>query len=232
MFRSVLVANRGEIAVRIIRTLRRMGIRAVLAAASPDRASLAAELADDVVPLPGSSAADTYLSVAGVVEAARRAGCGALHPGYGFLSESPALAEACAAAGIVFIGPPPGVLRVLGDKAEARRIAREAGVPILPGAEGEPADLIRQAGALRFPLMVKARSGGGGRGMRAVSSLAELTEALESAAREAGAAFGDGRVFVEELVTSARHVEVQIIADEHGSILHLGERDCSLQRRH
>ena len=232
MFRSVLVANRGEIAVRIIRTLRRMGIRAVLAAPWPDRGSLAAELADEVVPLPGSSAADTYLSVAAVIEAARRAGCEALHPGYGFLAESPALAEACAAAGIVFVGPPPAVLRALGDKAEARRIAREAGVPIVPGAEGEPEELLGLARGLRFPLMVKARGGGGGRGMRAVGSLVELGEALESAAREAGAAFGDGRVFVEELVTAARHVEIQVIADAHGTVLHLGERDCSLQRRH
>ncbi|MCS7296517.1 MAG: ATP-grasp domain-containing protein [Dehalococcoidia bacterium] len=232
MFRSVLVANRGEIAVRIIRTLRYLGIRAVLAAAWPDRASLAAELADEVVILPGSSAAETYLSASALVEAARLTGCEALHPGYGFLSEAPALAEACAAAGVVFVGPPPSVLRALGDKAEARRIARQAGVPVVPGAEGDAEALLAQAAALRFPLMVKARGGGGGRGMRAVHSPAELAEALSSAAREAGAAFGDGRVFVEELVPSARHVEVQIIADAHGAMLHLGERDCSLQRRH
>lgn len=232
MFRTVLVANRGEIAVRVVRTLRRLGIRSVLAAAVPDRASLAAELADEVVLLPGSNARETYLNVSAIVEAARQTGCEAVHPGYGFLSESPALAEACAESGLAFVGPPAEVLRALGDKAEARRIAKDAGVPVVPGAEGEPESLVQFALALPFPVMVKARGGGGGRGMRIVSSPDDLAESLASAAREAEAAFGDGRVFVEQLLVPARHVEVQILADNHGSVLHLGERECSVQRRH
>lgn len=227
----MLVANRGEIAVRVIRTLRRLGVRAVLAAAQPDVASLAAELADEVVPLPGRTAA-AYLDAAALVAVARRAGCEAVHPGYGFLAESPLLAEACREAGIVFVGPPPAVLRALGDKAEARRVARTVGVPVVAGVEGEVEAIMARAATLRFPVLVKARGGGGGRGMRVVLSREELPEALASAAQEAGAAFADGRVFVEEVVRAAHHVEVQVLADTFGGVLHLGERDCSVQRRH
>ena len=234
MFTRVLVANRGEIAVRIIKTLRTLGVRSVLAASVPDRHGLAARLADEVVLLGGSSAADTYLDVAAIVDAAKSADCEAIHPGYGFLSESPLLAEACAGAGMTFVGPSVEVLRTLGDKATARRLAVANGIPVVPGWDGDGDDdeLLEHANELGFPLMVKARGGGGGRGMRRVDAVDGLLEAVQSAKREAASAFGDGRVFIEQCVTDAHHVEVQVLADAHGAMVHLGERDCSVQRRH
>ncbi len=233
MFTSVLVANRGEIAVRITKTLRRMGIRAVVLASIPDRHGLAARAADGVVVLRGYSAAETYLDGSAVIAAAQAQGCEAIHPGYGFLSERADFAEACAAAGLVFVGPPPEVLRQLGDKAAARRLALAAGVPVVPGWDAEDDDdtLIHQAARIGFPVMVKARGGGGGRGMRVVHDPHLLAEEIDSARREAGAAFGDSSLLLEKLVTGAHHVEVQVLADQHGNLVHLGERECSVQRR-
>ena len=234
MFARVLVANRGEIAVRIIRTLRELGIRSVLAASVPDRHALAARGADEVVLLEGSRADETYLHIERIVHAATSTGCDALHPGYGFLSESPLLAEACVAAGITFIGPPAGVLRSLGDKSVARELAIQSDIPVVPGWDGEGSqdEMAEHAGRIGYPLMVKARGGGGGRGMRRVDSEDGLIEAVESARREAESAFGDDRVFIEKYVTDAHHIEVQVLADQHGAMVHLGERDCSVQRRH
>ena len=233
VFRAVLVPNRGEVAVRVLRTLRRLGIRGIVAVSTPDRLGMAARLADDVVVLPGVTPAETYLDVRAVIEAARRAGADAIHPGWGFLAESPALAEACREAGIVFIGPPPGVLRALGDKEAARSLAARLGIPVAEAAQGDTIEeLVARARSLERPLMVKARAGGGGRGMRIVRDGDELESVLRAASREAASAFGDGRLLVERLIESAHHVEVQIAADGAGRVLHLGERDCSVQRRH
>ncbi|MGE3076429.1 MAG: biotin carboxylase N-terminal domain-containing protein [Dehalococcoidia bacterium] len=234
MFKSVLIANRGEIAVRIAKTLRKIGIRSVVVASIPDRRSLAVRTADAWVLLEGYSAAESYLDVETVIAAAKAEGCEAIHPGYGFLSERADFAERCAAEGITFIGPPPEVLRGMGDKAAARRLAVENDVPVVPGWDGADDDetLVREAGRIGFPIMLKARGGGGGRGMREVFSAEELSEAIESARREALGAFGDGGLLLEKLVTNAHHVEVQVLADTHGNVIHLGERDCSVQRRH
>ena len=233
MFEAVLVANRGEIAVRIIRTLRALGVRAVLAASVPDRRSLAARLADEVVLLEGHTAADTYLDIDAVIAAATSTGCEAVHPGYGLLSERPDFARACAEAGLAFVGPSPETLTLLGDKVAARDLAVANDVPVAPGAEGTTdADLAGAAREVGFPLMLKARGGGGGLGMRVVSDPDDLAPAVEAARRQTAAAFGDDRLFVERYVENAHHVEVQVLADAHGNAVHLGERDCSVQRRH
>jgi len=233
MFEAVLVANRGEIAVRIIRTLRQLGVRAVLAASVPDRRSLAARLADEVVLLEGHTAADTYLDIDAVIAAASATGCEAVHPGYGLLSERPDFARACAAAGLVFVGPSPDTLALLGDKVAARDLALANDVPVAPGASGTTdAELAEAAREVGFPLMLKARGGGGGLGMRVVADPDELVSAIEAARRQTAAAFGDDRLFVERYVENAHHVEVQVLADAHGNAVHLGERDCSVQRRH
>ncbi|MDE2935134.1 MAG: biotin/lipoyl-binding protein [Chloroflexota bacterium] len=233
MFDAVLVANRGEIAVRIIGTLRTLGVRAVLVASVPDRRSLAARLADEVVLLEGHTAADTYLDVDAVIAAAKATGCEAVHPGYGLLSERPDFARACADAGLVFVGPSPETLTLLGDKVAARDLAVANDVPVAPGAEGATdAELAEAAREVGFPLMLKARGGGGGLGMRVVSDPDDLAPAIEAARRQTSAAFGDDRLFVERYVENAHHVEVQVLADAHGSAVHLGERDCSVQRRH
>ncbi len=233
MFEAVLVANRGEIAVRVIRTLRSLGVRAVLAASVPDRHSLAARLADEVVLLEGHTAADTYLDIEAVVAAARAQRCEAIHPGYGLLSERPDFARACADAGLVFIGPSPETLTLLGDKVAARDLALANDVPVAPGAIGTTdAELAEAAREVGFPLMLKARGGGGGLGMRVVNAADDLAPAIEAARRQTAAAFGDDRLFVERYVQDAHHVEVQVLADSHGNAVHLGERDCSVQRRH
>ena len=233
MFDAVLVANRGEIAVRIIRTLRTLGVRAVLAASVPDRRSLGARLADEVVLLEGHTAAETYLDIEAVVAAAKATGCEAVHPGYGLLSERPDFARACAAAGLVFVGPSPDTLNLLGDKVAARDLALANDVPVAPGASGTTdAELAEAAREVGFPLMLKARGGGGGLGMRVVTTPDDLVPAIEAARRQTAAAFGDDRLFVERYVENAHHVEVQVLADAHGNAVHLGERDCSVQRRH
>jgi acetyl/propionyl-CoA carboxylase alpha subunit len=215
--RKLLVANRGEIAARIFSTCDRLGIATVAVAAPDDVGAFHTRRAAEVEETPG------YLDIAGIVSAAERADADAVHPGYGFLAENPDFAEAVIAAGLRFVGPPPAAIRAAGDKLEAKRLAAEAGVPVVPS--GGPEEV-------GFPLMVKAAAGGGGRGMRLVRSPEELDEALESARREAASGFGDDRVFCERYVARPRHVEIQLLADAHGAAIHLGERDCSVQRRH
>jgi acetyl/propionyl-CoA carboxylase alpha subunit len=224
--RRVLIANRGEIGVRVIQACRELGIESVAACTAGEIGSTAGELADDVAVVP------SYLDAEALTAAAVAAGADAVHPGYGFLSEDARFAEAVVAAGLAWVGPPPDAMRALGDKERAREIAEHAGVPILPGATGSDDALRRAADRLGPPLLVKASGGGGGRGMRSVDDLAELDAALTSAREEARAAFGDDRVFLERRLSGGRHVEVQILADADGRVIHLGERDCSLQRRH
>jgi acetyl-CoA/propionyl-CoA carboxylase biotin carboxyl carrier protein len=217
VFESVLIANRGEIARRVIRTLARLGIRSVAIHSEVDRRAPHAREADDAV-LVGS-----YLDIDAVVEAAVRSGAQALHPGYGFLSENPALARACAQAGVVFVGPPPEAMEAMADKIAAKAAAERAGVPVVPSYDRD---------SVRYPVLVKAAAGGGGRGMRVVERPEDLDAAIAAAQREAKAGFGDDRVFLERFLPRARHIEVQVIGDAHGTIRHLGERECSLQRRH
>ncbi|MGN7798397.1 acetyl/propionyl/methylcrotonyl-CoA carboxylase subunit alpha [Leifsonia sp. 22587] len=234
-FSTVLVANRGEIACRVIRTLQRLGIRSVAVYSDADRDAPHVALADVAVRIGPAAARESYLDVDAIVEAARRTGAEAVHPGYGFLSENPALAEACERAGIVFVGPGVHALEVMGDKITAKHAVAEYDVPTIPGI-AEPGlgddDLIAAAEQIGYPVLVKPSAGGGGKGMQAVRSADELPEALRAARRVAAAAFGDDTLFLERLVSSPRHIEVQVLADRHGGIVHLGERECSLQRRH
>ena len=231
---KILIANRGEIACRVIRTARALGYRTVAVFSEPDAASPHVALADEAVALGGQSAADSYLRIDLVLAAARRSGADAVHPGYGFLSERADFAQACVDAGLVFIGPPATAITAMGDKAGAKRRMLAAGVPCVPGYLGDdPSDaaFAAQAAALGYPLLVKAVAGGGGRGMRLVHAAGELADALAGARREAASAFGDGTLMLERLVTDGRHVEIQVFADAHGHVVHLGERDCSAQRR-
>ena len=235
MFSKVLVANRGEIAVRISQTLRAMGIAPVAVYSEPDAGALHVSTAERSVALTGSTAEETYLDIARVVQAARDSGADAVHPGYGFLSENPEFARACKAAGLSFIGPVAESMEALGDKLRSKDIAQRAGVPVVPSSSeclpGDPStgEFVQQWG---FPLLVKAAAGGGGRGMRLVHRRQDLDAEMESASREAQAAFGDGRVFLERYVANPRHVEFQVLADNFGHTIHLGERECSIQRRH
>lgn len=233
VFEAVLVANRGEIAVRVLRTLRRLGVRGVLAASPADRCSLAAREADAVAVLRGSSASESYLDGEQLIAAARAHGCTAIHPGYGFLAESAAFARACGEAGVVFVGPPPEAMELLGDKGRARQFALGLGIPVVPGYDGRDDDdaLVAAAEGIGFPVLVKARAGGGGRGMRVARGVEELRAVVVEARREAAAAFGDGSLLLERLVERPRHIEVQVLADGHGAVVHLGERECSVQRR-
>jgi acetyl-CoA carboxylase biotin carboxylase subunit len=234
-FKAVLIANRGEIAVRIIRTCRDLGMRAVAVYSDADRDALHVRLADEAYPIGPAAPRESYLAIEKLVAVATRAGCDAVHPGYGFLSENADFADAVTKAGLTFVGPPAKVQRLLGEKTRARKIAREAGVPIVDGTLDAPAD----AGAAReaamrigYPIMLKAAAGGGGKGMRAVRTPDELDAAWRLAASEAQSAFGSPALFLEHLVENARHVEVQLVADAHGDIVWIGERDCSVQRRH
>ncbi len=234
-FRSVLVANRGEIALRIIRGLKEAGFRSIAVASEPDRFAPHALAADHCVVLGEGPAADSYLNADKVLAAARQTRAEAIHPGYGFFAENAAFAQRVLAAGFVWIGPPPESMNALGDKVRAKELARRAGVPMAPGYEGDLADVEtteREATRVGYPLLVKAAAGGGGRGMRVVTEPPKLREALDSASREAAAAFGSGRVFLERYINPARHVEIQVFGDAHGHVLHLGERECSIQRRH
>jgi acetyl-CoA carboxylase biotin carboxylase subunit len=232
IIRRVLVANRGEIAVRVLRTCARLGIETVLAASDADLDSLPARLADATIRLGPASPAASYLSVDAVVGAALAAGADAVHPGYGFGSENPRLARACERAGVVFIGPGEDVLEAAGDKLAARRHAAAAGIPVLPGGQvGGGRDALALAGEIGWPVLVKAAGGGGGRGLRPVHDPAGLAGAVERAVAEAGAAFGDPRVYLERYVSPGRHVEVQVLGDGR-SVIHLGDRDCSVQRRY
>ena len=234
MFEKVLVANRGEIALRVFSTCRQMGIRTVAVYSDADRGALHARDADERVRIGPASPAESYLSSTAIIEAARASGADAIHPGYGFLAENPQFAEACVSAGIVFIGPSPDAMRTMGDKSSARGLAVANDVPVLPGSEEEEHsdDALRaRAEEIGFPVMVKAVGGGGGRGMRLAQERGELPEALAAARREAMAAFGDDRLLLERAVVGGRHIEVQVLADAHGGAVHLGERDCSIQRR-
>ncbi|MCC6179987.1 MAG: acetyl-CoA carboxylase biotin carboxylase subunit [Chloroflexi bacterium] len=234
-FRRILIANRGEIAIRISRACRELGIRSIAVFSEADRGALHTRLADEAVPIGPAPARESYLSIERVVDAVRRSGADAIHPGYGFLSENADFAAACEQAGLTFIGPSPAAMRLVGDKAAARQLAAAHGVPVVPGYDGpaqDDATLTARAAEIGYPLLVKAVAGGGGRGIRVVTEPDMLAEALTGARREALAAFGDGALLLERYVTSARHVEVQVLGDRHGAILYLGERDCSVQRRH
>jgi geranyl-CoA carboxylase alpha subunit len=234
-FTKILIANRSEIAVRIIRTARRLAYRTVAVYSDADVQAVHTHAADESVYIGASPSADSYLNIARIVEAARRSGADAVHPGYGFLSENPAFARACRDAGLVFIGPSPEAIAAMGDKATAKRLMQEHGLPCIPGYQGDDqsdAALLEQARRIGFPVMIKAVAGGGGRGIRRVQDANEFLPALRSARSEAQAAFGDSRVLLEKAIISPRHVEVQVFADRHGNAIHLGERDCSVQRRH
>ena len=235
MFRTLLIANRGEIACRIARTARRMGIATVAVYSAADAEALHVKAADRAILIGAAPARGSYLNVPRIIEAAQRADADAIHPGYGFLSENPEFAEACARSGIVFVGPPPAAMRTMGSKSAAKILMEQSGVPVLPGYHGERQDehfLADQANRAGFPLMVKAVSGGGGRGMRIVSRADEFLSALDAARQEAASAFGDDRVLLERYLTDPRHIEVQVFADRHGNAIHRFERDCSVQRRH
>ena len=234
MFSRVLVANRGEIAVRVIRALHELGIEAVAVYSTADRDALHVALADQAVCIGPPAASESYLRIPSVIAAAETTGCEAVHPGYGFLSENPAFARACAESDLVFVGPTPEVMERLGDKAAAKDEMRAAGVPLVPGTDGRAslAEIRVAAGELGFPVLLKATAGGGGRGMRRVEGPEQLEEAYAAASAEADAAFGDGSLYLEKVVTPARHVEVQVLCDAEGGVLTLGERECSIQRRH
>ena len=235
MFDTVLVANRGEIAVRVIDTLRRLGIRSVAVHSDPDAGARHVLAADVAVRIGPARALDSYLSIERIIAAARETGAQAIHPGYGFLSENAAFARACADAGLVFIGPPASAIEAMGDKIRAKLAVEAAGVPVVPGRT-EPGmseeALISAAVEIGFPVLLKPSAGGGGKGMRLVTQAGDLAEAIASARREAAASFGDDTLLVERFVTRPRHIEIQVLADAHGTVLHLGERECSLQRRH
>jgi geranyl-CoA carboxylase alpha subunit len=233
--KSLLIANRGEIARRIMRTAKRMGLRTIAVYSHADAQALHVRESDMAAQIGAAAPRDSYLNIAAIIAAAKRTGADAVHPGYGFLAENAEFAQAVVDAGLTWVGPPPAVIRQMGNKAEAKRIARAAGVPTIPGAEPEDqsnAALIAAAKPLGFPLMVKAAAGGGGRGMRRVSELGELAAALDAARMEAAHAFADGRLLIERALEGARHIEVQLFTDRHGNVIHLGERDCSVQRRH
>ncbi len=235
MFKRILIANRGEIAVRIIRACREMGIESVIVFSDVDRRSLAVRKADHAYNIGPAQASESYLNIAKIIDVARRSGVEAIHPGYGFLSENPKLPAACKEAGIKFIGPTSEAMEMMGSKTRARQSMKKAGVPFVPGSASglqsmeEAERLCKQIG---YPVMLKAASGGGGKGMREVHSPSELRSALESAQSEAQRSFGDNEVYVEKLIVNPRHVEVQILADEHDNCVYLGERECSVQRRH
>ncbi len=233
--KKLLVANRGEIAVRVIRACREQGIATVAVFSEADREALHVLMADEAYAIGPPPAAQSYLSIDTIVATARAAGADAVHPGYGFLAENAHFAEACGAAGLTFVGPPPAAIRAMGDKTAARKLARELKVPMVPGtlepvrSDDEARTLAREVG---YPVMLKAAMGGGGKGMRLVRQESELAEALRGARAEAGAAFGDAAVYLERAVIEPRHVEIQVLADAHGAVVHLGERECSIQRRH
>ena len=234
MYNKILIANRGEIACRIIRTARKLGYQTVAVFSDADRHAPHVLLADEAVHIGPSAASDSYLSVEKILNAAHKTGADAVHPGYGFLSENAAFAQACQDAGLVFIGPPASAIEAMGNKAKAKRRMIEAGVPCAPGYLGEnqnDSHLIEEANKLGFPLLVKAVAGGGGRGMRMVREAAELAEAISSARRESQSAFGDGTLMLERLIEDGRHIEIQVFCDAHGNAVYLGERDCTAQRR-
>ena len=233
MFKSVLVANRGEIACRVFRTARRMGLRTIAVYSEADAQALHVREADEAVLIGPAAARESYLDAAKVLAAAKATGAEAIHPGYGFLSENADFAEAVAAAGIVWIGPKPSSIRAMGLKDAAKKLMIEAGVPVTPGYQGEDQSLetlTAEAGRIGFPVLIKAVAGGGGKGMRKVDRAEDFAEGLASAQREGQSSFGDPRVLIESYITRPRHIEVQVFGDSHGNVVHLHERDCSLQR--
>jgi 3-methylcrotonyl-CoA carboxylase alpha subunit len=232
---KILVANRSEIAIRVIRAIHRHGAKAVAVYSDPDERALHVTRADEAYRIGPGPAAESYLNGAAIIDVATAVGVDAIHPGYGFLSENADFAQSVIEAGIAFIGPPPGVMRSMGDKIAAKRLMRENNVPLIPGYEGDDQSdetFVREANRIGYPIMVKAAAGGGGRGMRTVTSATDLSEALAGARREAAAAFGCGRLFLERLLVAPHHIEVQVLGDVHGNLIHLFERDCSVQRRH
>src|SRR5512144_121093 len=235
MFHKILIANRGEIALRIIRACREMGIRTVIAHSTADAASRPVRLADESICIGPAEARQSYLNIPSIISAASITDSEAIHPGYGLLSENAAFAEICRACGITFIGPAPEAIRLMGDKAQARAIAQQASAPVVPGSEG-PLEGVDEAQALAdsigYPVIVKAAAGGGGRGMRIVRERSSLARAYATCQSEAQAAFGSSELYLEKFVEEARHVEVQVLGDRNGMRVHLGERDCSVQRRH
>lgn len=232
LFEKILIANRGEIACRIIRSAKKLGISTVCIYSSADEHSLHASLADEAYGLGDGEIRDTYLNIPRILEIAKISGCEAIHPGYGFLSENPEFAKACEDSGIIFIGPSSESIRLMGNKIRARELATNAGIPVTAGATGDSASLLKESNNLPFPLLVKAAAGGGGKGMRVVRNQKELEEALESTTREAAAYFGDGTVYLEQYIGEPRHIEVQVLGDHHGNAIHLFERECSIQRRY
>ena len=235
MFKKILIANRGEIAVRIMATCREMGIQTVAVYSEADRNAMHVREANEAYFIGPSPATQSYLSIDAILDAARKSGAEAIHPGYGFLSENTAFVEACEQADIVFIGPPAEAMRLMGSKIEAKKLAQSVGAPTVPGYNGESQDdatLAREAERIGFPVLVKASAGGGGKGMREVHTENEFLDQLAGARREALASFGDGTVFLEKLIAQPRHIEIQILGDTFGNLIHLGERECSIQRRH
>ncbi len=235
MFNKILIANRGEIALRIIRTCREMGIRSVVAHSQADAHSLPVRVADESICIGPNDPRASYLNIPAIISAAAVTDSEAIHPGYGFLAENPAFADICRACGISFIGPSPEAIRLMGDKTQARQIAKQAGVPVVPGSErplmnGD--DALEAAEAIGYPIIFKAAAGGGGRGMRIVRERSGVVQAFAACQSEAGAAFGNSEIYCEQFVEGARHVEVQVLGDRNGMRVHLGERDCSVQRRH
>jgi acetyl-CoA carboxylase, biotin carboxylase subunit len=235
MFKKILIANRGEIALRVIHACRELGIKTVAVYSEADEHALHVRFADEDICIGPARSADSYLSVPAIISAAEISGADAIHPGYGFLSESAYLAEVCEACHLRFIGPDPNVIRLMGDKARARRAMKKAGVPILPGSDGPvegEEQALKVAKDIGYPVIIKATAGGGGRGMRVVENAADLPQALKTAQREAEAAFGIGDVYIEKYVVAPRHIEFQVLGDHYGSVVSLGERECSIQRRH
>jgi acetyl-CoA carboxylase biotin carboxylase subunit len=235
MFKKILIANRGEIAVRVLRACHEMGIAAAVVYSDVDRASLHVRKADEAYPLGAAAASESYLNIPKILDVARRSGAEAIHPGYGFLSENATFAQACADAGVKFIGPTAAAMQAMGSKTRARQTMEKAGIPFVPGTSRgvDSLDEAEQVAArIGYPVMLKAAAGGGGKGMRLVHASGELKSSLEAARSEAERSFGDSEVYIEKAIVNPRHIEVQVLADEHGNTVYLGERECSLQRRH
>src|SRR3984957_74225 len=235
MFKKILIANRGEIAVRVLRACHEMGVAAAVVYSDADRAALYVRKADEAYPIGAASASESYLNIGKILEVARRSSADAIHPGYGFLSENAKFAQACTDAGVKFIGPTPAAMEAMGSKTRARQAMEKAGVPFVPGtSRGVESFTEAESVAARigYPVMLKAAAGGGGKGMRLVYAADQLKSSLEAARSEADRSFGDSEVYIEKAIVNPRHIEMQILADEHGNTVYLGERECSLQRRH